>query len=570
MTEGASSHPDRFSRHFVDVAGREVHYLCAGSGPVAVLLPAFPWSAGSLAPLAEALVDDFTVLVMDPPGYGNSDGLEGSPTLGGYADAVAGTLDALDIDRCHLYGLHTGAQLALEVALRHPARVSNLVLDGLPLLEDAQRKDLAENFCPRSTPSWDGAHIVATWWWCREQSVFRPWYRPPAATRLDADEPAPEVLHRRAADVLRAGPDYGAGLQAAFARSAARSLSQAAVPLTLVTGAADPFAPHDARIPAPGAHGQVVDLSPAPDRERQLRSLIGGRSGADRSLRTPPAAPSAGAINRSYITTRHGQLLMRHVPGAGRPLVMLHASPTSSALLEPLMRALAGGRAVIAFDTAGNGDSDPPLGSGPFSIADFAAIVNSALAGLQLGEFDLYGTHTGALIAMEVAISNRRARRLILEGVTMFDDGDRPDLLPRSELLANYLPEFEPTWDGTHLLAAWHFRRSFTTYWPWYRRTRAGIRWVPMVELASFQRAFVEVAKRLDTYHLPYRAALAYPTQDRLKLLRVPTLIAAHPDDPLQVHSPEAAELAPAGRWNALPSELAGVAALYEDFLSGR
>ena len=570
MTEGASSHPDGFSRHFVDVAGREVHYLCAGSGPVAVLLPAFPWSAGSLAPLAEALVDDFTVLVMDPPGYGNSDGLEGSPTLGGYADAVAGTLDALDIDRCHLYGLHTGAQLALEVAIRHPARVSNLVLDGLPLLGDAQRKDLAEKFCPRFTPSWDGAHIVATWWWCREQSVFRPWYRPPAATRLDADEPAPEVLHRRAADVLRAGPDYGAGLQAAFARSAARSLGQAAVPLTLVTGAADPFAPRDARIPAPGAHGQVVDLSPAPDRERQLRSLIGGRSGADRSLRTPPAAPSTGAINRSYITTRHGQLLMRHVPGAGRPLVMLHASPTSSALLEPLMRALAGGRAVIAFDTAGNGDSDPPLGSGPFSIADFAAIVSSALAGLQLGEFDLYGTHTGALIAMEVAISEPRVRRLILEGVTMFDDGDRPDLLPRSELLANYLPEFEPTWDGTHLLAAWHFRRSFTTYWPWYRRTRAGIRWVPMVELASFQRAFVETAKRLGTYHLPYRAALAYPTQDRLKLLRVPTLIAAHPDDPLQVHSPEAAELAPAGRWNALPSELAGVAALYEDFLSGR
>ena len=260
---------------------------------------------------------------------------------------------------------------------------------------------------------------------------------------------------------------------------------------------------------------------------------------------------------------------MRHVPGAGRPLVMLHASPTSSALLDPLMRALAGHRAVIAFDTAGNGDSDPPLGSGPFSIADFAAIVNSALAGLQLGEFDLYGTHTGALIAMEVAISEPRARRLILEGVTMFGDGDRPDLLPRSELLTNYLPEFEPTWDGTHLLAAWHFRRSFTTYWPWYRRTRAGIRWVPMVELASFQRAFVETAKRLDTYHLPYRAALAYPTAERLRLIRIPTLIAAHPDDPLQAHSPEAASLAPGARWDALPNDIGGVVALYEDFLSG-
>ena len=569
MTEGASSHPDGFSRHFVDVAGREVHYLCAGSGSVAVLLPAFPWSAGSLAPLAEALADDFTVVVMDLPGYGNSHALDGSPTLADYADAVAADVGALGIDRCHLYGLHTGAQVALEVAIRHPERVANVVLDGLPLLEQTEREDLAHSFCPRFDPSWDGAHLAAIWWWCREQSLFSPWSRPSAATRLDTDEPAPAVLQRRAVDVLRAGAGYDTGLRAAFASPAALSLDHIDVPHTLVTAAGDLFTPHGARIPAPRAHGAVIDLPPGPGRVQRLRSLIGGGSGADTALRPPEPAPVAGVANRSYVTTRHGQLLVRRIPGVGRPLVMLHASPTSTALLEPLMRALAGHRAVIAFDTAGNGDSNPPLGSGPFSIADFAAIVSSALAGLQLGEFDLYGTHTGALIAMEVAISEPRVRRLILEGVTMFDDGDRPDLLPRSELLANYLPEFEPTWDGTHLLAAWHFRRSFTTYWPWYRRTRAGIRWVPMVELASFQRAFVETAKRLGTYHLPYRAALGYPTAERLQLLQLPTLIAAHPDDPLQAHSPEAAELAPAGRWNALPDELAGVAALYEDFLSG-
>ena len=569
MTEGASSHPDGFSRHFVDAAGREVHYLRAGSGPLAVLLPSFPWSAGSLAPLGEALAEDFTVVVMDLPGYGNSHALDGSPTLAGYADAVAANLGALGIDRCHLYGLYTGAQVALGVAIRHPERVANVVLDGLPLLEQAQRENLAGRFCPRFDPSWDGAHLAAISWWCREQSLFAPWYRPSATTRLDVDEPAPAVLHRRAVDVLRAGAGYDAGLRAAFARSATLSLDRIDVPHTLVTAAGDPFTPRGARTPAPRAHGEVIDLPPGPDREQRLRSLIGGGSGADTALQPPEPAPVAGTVNRSYVTTRDGQLLVRRIPGAGRPLVMLHASPTSSTLLEPLMRELAASRPVIALDTAGNGDSDPPRGDGPFELADFAAIASEALAGLAPNEFDLYGTHTGAMIAMEVAISNPRVRRLILEGVTMFDDGDRPALLPRAELLANYLPTFEPSWDGTHLAAAWHFRRSFTTYWPWYRRTRAGIRWVPMVELASFQRAFVETAKRLGTYHLPYRAALGYPTAERLQLLQVPTLIAAHPDDPLQAHSPEAAELAPAGRWNALPDELADMAALYEEFLSG-
>ncbi|MCY3842635.1 MAG: alpha/beta hydrolase [Acidobacteria bacterium] len=569
MTEGARSHPSGLSRHFADAVGREFHYLRTGSGPVAVLLPAFPWSAGSLAPLAEALAGEFTVVVMDLPGCGNSHSLGGTPTLRDYAGAVAESLGALGIDRCHLYGTGTGAQVALEVAVRHPERIAGVVLDQLPLLEDSQRSELAERFCPQFDPSWDGTHIATIWWWCREQSLFRPWYRPGAATRLDADEPPPDVLQRRAADVLRADDGYGDGLRAAFAHSPAGLLDRLEVPWTLLTSTADPLTPPGGHIPAPGPRGTVIHLPPGPDRSLQLRALFDATGGADRSLRIPSRTSAAGAIERGYLTTPPGQVLMRRVAGTGRPLVMLHASPTSSALLEPLMRELARGRPVIALDTAGNGDSDPPTGNSPFDIGDFAAIVVEALDVLEIGELDLYGTHTGALIATDVTLARRGVRRLILEGVTMFDDGDRPDLLPRAELLANYLPTFEPCWDGTHLTAAWHFRRAFTTYWPWFRRSREGIRWVPMVELAAFHRSFVEVAKRLDTYHLPYRAALAYPTAQRLGRIEVPTLIAAHPDDPLQAHSPEAAGLVPDGRWDALPDDLSGVAQLYEDFLSG-
>lgn len=565
VTEGTESHPGGLSRHFTSAAGREFHYLRTGSGPLAVLLPAFPWSAGSLAPLARALAGEFTVVVMDLAGCGNSAPLGDSPTIEDYADAVAANLSALDVDRCHLYGLQTGAQVALEVGVRHPERVAGLVLDGLTLLGDAEREELVGRFCPGFAPSWDGAHIVALWWWCREQSLFAPWYRASAATRLDADEPAPAVLQRRAVDVLRAGAGYEAGLQAAFGHETGASLGRLEVPYTLVRSAAHRFG---SQSPVSGTTGHLIDLPPG-DRERGLGSLMGSGGGADLSPRVPAPAPTFGAVYRSYVTTRHGQVLVRGVPGRGRPLVMLHASPTSSNLLEPLMRALGDRRPLIALDTAGNGDSDPPRGDGPLEIADFAAIAGEALTNLVPGEFDLYGTHTGALIAVEVALRNPGVRRLILEGVTLFDDGDRPDLLPRQELLDDYLPTFEPRWDGAHLLEAWHFRRAFTTYWPWFRRSRDGIRWVPMVELATFQQAFVDVAKRLESYHLPYRAALTFPTADRLPLLSVPTLIAAHPDDPLQTYTPEAADLVPGGRPDALPDDVAGSAALYERFLTG-
>ncbi len=544
-------------RQFVAAGGREVHCLLGGSGPVALLLPAFPDSCVSLAPLAEFLADDFTVVALDLAGYGNSHPMEGSPDIAAYADSVIEAADALGVGRFLLYGVGTGAQVALEVALRHRERVAFLICDGLAIYDADERLDLKANYCPSFAPSWDGAHIAAIWTWCRDQVLFSPWYRQSPATRIDADEPPASEMHRRAVDVLRAGDGYSKGLMAAFAHRTER-LADLEVPHALV----GTVATGQSRSPTSEA---LVDSGESSLWQR-LRSLLAAATGADCSLSAPRQAPAEGRVNRSYVQTGKCQVLCRRIPGVGRPLVMLHASPTSSALLEPLMAALGDGRPVVAFDTPGNGDSEPP-GCEEAHIGDFASILNEAIDCLGLDSFDLYGTHTGALIAMEISLVNPGVRRMILEGVTLFDDGGRDDLLARSDLLESYLPRFEPTWDGTHLMAAWHFRRSFTLYWPWYWRSRSGIRRVPPVPLGAFQRSFTETLKSLETYHLPYRAALAYPTAERLVRITVPTLIAAHPDDPLAAHTTEASGLAADARGAELPDDLGGVAALYEDFL---
>ncbi|MFN3294866.1 MAG: alpha/beta fold hydrolase, partial [Gemmobacter sp.] len=90
-------------------------------------------------------------------------------------------------------------------------------------------------------------------------------------------------------------------------------------------------------------------------------------------------------------------------PADAPPVVMIHPSPGSSKQLSGLMQALADlGHRVVAPDTAGNGDSEPLPLVQP-GIPDLAAHALGALDTLGLERFDLYGSHTGASIAMEIA-----------------------------------------------------------------------------------------------------------------------------------------------------------------------
>ena len=127
-----SVHP-AVRRHFVTVNGdRQVHYRRAGKGPAVVLLHQSPTSSREHVPLIERLMGDFTVIAPDTPGNGLSDPLPGEqPSSADYAHALAQTLDALGIERCGLFGTHTGGVTATEFARLYPDRVSVVIVDGI-------------------------------------------------------------------------------------------------------------------------------------------------------------------------------------------------------------------------------------------------------------------------------------------------------------------------------------------------------------------------------------------------------------------------------------------------------
>lgn len=60
------------------------------------------------------------LVAIDTPGFGGSFDPEDWPSLGDYADQIIASVDALEIEAFHIFGHHTGASLAIEIAALLP------------------------------------------------------------------------------------------------------------------------------------------------------------------------------------------------------------------------------------------------------------------------------------------------------------------------------------------------------------------------------------------------------------------------------------------------------------------
>ena len=146
----------RITRHFVTVGTRRVHYRRAGSGPPVVMLHPSPSCSGSLTGTIDVFAKAFTAIALDTPGYGLSDLLPmEQPEIPDFAEALAETLDALGIERCGVFGSHTGASIAIEFIRRYPERASITVFDGYPGYTDDYRADMLESYLPPYVPKWE-------------------------------------------------------------------------------------------------------------------------------------------------------------------------------------------------------------------------------------------------------------------------------------------------------------------------------------------------------------------------------------------------------------------------------
>jgi pimeloyl-ACP methyl ester carboxylesterase len=84
----------------------------------------------SWARFARAFAPHTTVVLIDPPGMGRAEPLASDVGLDFLADAVAGVIDHLALDRINLVAASYGTPAAFRLAQRYPERVARIALAG--------------------------------------------------------------------------------------------------------------------------------------------------------------------------------------------------------------------------------------------------------------------------------------------------------------------------------------------------------------------------------------------------------------------------------------------------------
>jgi pimeloyl-ACP methyl ester carboxylesterase len=121
----------------VMVNGLPLYYEIHGQGQPLVLLPGGILTVGlTFGPVIGPLAQDHQVICVEPQGHGHTPDIDRKLSMDQLADDVAALLRHLGIGRASVMGFSLGGMIALDLAIRYPAMVGNLVLISAPYRSD--------------------------------------------------------------------------------------------------------------------------------------------------------------------------------------------------------------------------------------------------------------------------------------------------------------------------------------------------------------------------------------------------------------------------------------------------
>ena len=158
-------------RGYVSTTTGQIHYSETGkgkAGEAVLLIHQVSRSGGIFSRLAEVLAPSFRVICMDMPGFGNSDPMPEPFEVSDLVKSVIDLLDGLGVEKVHVSGHHTGATIAVALAVSHPERVASLAPTGFAYLtkeEQSKGVDMERLAGRHKTPvvtelASDGSHLM--------------------------------------------------------------------------------------------------------------------------------------------------------------------------------------------------------------------------------------------------------------------------------------------------------------------------------------------------------------------------------------------------------------------------
>ena len=236
-------------------------------------------------------------------------------------------------------------------------------------------------------------------------------------------------------------------------------------------------------------------------------------------------------IRKGYADGPFGQIHYRMAGTSTQatPLMLLHPSPLSGLVWDGFIAEMAKDRLVVAPDTPGFGESDPPA-SEP-EIEDYAAAMAAFAQAMDLSHVDVMGYHTGSLTAVELAARHPDlVGKMVMISATVFTEEERDSF--RTQYATQTIDE-----KGAALSTRWEWIKTF-----WRDDPDPAKRW----------EVFLEGQRHHTVSHWGHRAAFNYDMAAALEAAAKPILI-LNPEDDLWEYTPRAAPLLRNGRVHDLP-----------------
>src|SRR5689334_22321388 len=135
--------------HEVDTALGRVHVRTSGSGEPMMFWPSLLMTGDMWAAQADHFSAEHQVILVDPPGFGESQKLTAPFTFDDCARCIVDILDGLGVTRTHFVGNSWGGMIGATFAALYPERIGSAVLMNCTASPASARQKLEYGFLLR-------------------------------------------------------------------------------------------------------------------------------------------------------------------------------------------------------------------------------------------------------------------------------------------------------------------------------------------------------------------------------------------------------------------------------------
>jgi pimeloyl-ACP methyl ester carboxylesterase len=227
-----------------------------------LLIHSSPQSGAAVEPLMHVFAESRRVIAFDTPGNGDSSSCPGTPSIGGLAKVLAEGLDTLGVNEFDVYGTHTGAAIAIELALLKPAQVRRVILDGVSTFTRQEVEEYMERYAPEMKIREDGSHLIQMWNFMHDMTYWFPWFKKTPSHALKVRSLDPSRLHHAFVEFLKGARSYHLPYRASISHPTKERLALLRQPVLLghLDAAAAALPSAVVRRTAGGINPETVDV----------------------------------------------------------------------------------------------------------------------------------------------------------------------------------------------------------------------------------------------------------------------------------------------------------------------